>query len=218
MLHLLAKARAQRMPVLRADVRFESGRQQRAHRREHGLAAVHGNVGRPARLVEALAAKAPVRSRPAAPAEILPPRTTPPVTLRRSCFVMNSAAVLARAGYSLNRYLQLLRWDRRPSLPPNFSAKIPWGAHVPVATLQHLVNLQAHFPSVKESAACAKLPAIQLLLLRKASVNSEDAFTPSAGWLDRYAFPSHKNSRFFLGCRAPCSGSCLRRSTPSSFA
>jgi hypothetical protein len=56
-----------------------------------------------------------------------------------------------------------------------------------VATLRHLVNLQAHFPSVKESAQYQQddaLRAVQLLQRWQASINSEDAFTPTAGWLD----------------------------------
>lgn len=32
-------------------------------------------------------------------------------------------------------------------------SSVPWGAHGPVATLQHAANLQARFPSVKEPRA-----------------------------------------------------------------
>ncbi len=74
-----------------------------------------------------------------------------------------------------------------PGPASHFLAKIPWGALIPVATLQHLVNLQAPFPSVKESAA--RTLVIQLLQRFQASVNSEDAFTPAAGWLDLMRSP-----------------------------
>jgi hypothetical protein len=70
-----------------------------------------------------------------------------------------------------------------------------------VVTLQHLFNLQAHFPSVKESTDCPGLPkslAIQLLYLSRASVNSEDAFTPAAGWLDPMRSPFLKKAALFL--------------------
>ena len=43
MLQSIAKLRAHRRPVCRADVRFESRCQQRAHRGEHRLAAVHSD-------------------------------------------------------------------------------------------------------------------------------------------------------------------------------
>jgi hypothetical protein len=41
---LLSHLRPERRPVVGAHIGFESGRQQRAHGREHGFAAVHGNV------------------------------------------------------------------------------------------------------------------------------------------------------------------------------
>ena len=106
----------------------------------------------------------------------------------------------SRSSWLLSQLLvQLLRSERR-RVSPHFSASIPWGAHYPVATLQHLVNLQAPFPSVKESTAYSARHAIQLLLLWQASVNSEDAFTPAAGWPDFHVIPAFKNGRLFL-CR-----------------
>jgi hypothetical protein len=60
-----------------------------------------------------------------------------------------------------------------------------------VATLRHLANLQARISSVKESAAGSHF--IQLLQLSAASVNSEDAFIPAAGWLGcMYSLPLKK--------------------------
>jgi hypothetical protein len=58
-----------------------------------------------------------------------------------------------------------------------------------VAARQHLANLQAGFLSVKESTRITRisrllLRVIQLLQRWQASVNSEDASTPAAGWLD----------------------------------
>jgi LssY-like putative type I secretion system component LssY len=44
-----------------------------------------------------------------------------------------------------------------------------------------------------------KLPAIQLLQRREASVNSEDAFTPSLGWLDVMCTFLSKKAAFALG-------------------
>src|SRR5580698_10203940 len=77
-----------------------------------------------------------------------------PDIFRRNCFVMNSAAVLAQDRIGFNSYFIFLGgtdpWSAR-----QFSRQVLWGAHAPVATLQHLFNLQAHFPSVKESGACA---------------------------------------------------------------
>jgi|HubBroStandDraft_4_1064222.scaffolds.fasta_scaffold377444_2 hypothetical protein len=80
---------------------------------------------------------------------------------------MNSAAVLARAGYCFDLYINV-ELGRTPGLSPDFLAKVLWGAPSPVATLQHLVNLQAHFSSVKESEALpsgspSNTLAIQLL-------------------------------------------------------
>jgi LssY-like putative type I secretion system component LssY len=71
-----------------------------------------------------------------------------------------------------------------------------------VATLQHLVNLQAHFPSVKETGTHPKPLAIQLLQVCKASVNCEDAFTPAAGWLEDMRSPLMKKASSFLGVGA----------------
>ncbi len=79
-----------------------------------------------------------------------------------------------------------------------FAAKIPWGAHLPTDTLQHPANLQARFPSVKESQAPPRRRSIQLLRLRMASVNCEDECTPAWGWLGCMHFPSMKRMAYFL--------------------
>jgi hypothetical protein len=99
-----------------------------------------------------------------------------------------------------------------PGPASHFFANIPWGAHVPGATLQHLFNLQAHFPSVKESACQTKLPLIQLVKASQASVTSEDAFTPAAGWLSSMRFPFLKKASLFL-----CAGCLLAASLPRAF-
>jgi len=116
---------------------------------------------------------------------------------------MNSAAVLARAGYSFDLYFHV-RAGRDARSVSELLCQSPLGRSLfcgnPAASCQFTSAL----PIRQGISGFPKPLAIQLLLLWEASVNSEDAFTPAAGWLDVMRSPLIKQVAFLLGvCTLP---------------
>jgi len=129
---------------------------------------------------------------------------------------MNSAAVLALDRIGFNSHFIFLGGTDPWSVHQLFR-QVPWGAHAPVATLQHRFNLQAHFPSVKESGACASCQPSNscnsgehLLTVRMRSHPAWDG--------SKLCVISSRKKLRLPWVSPSCSPACLCLSRPNSFA
>src|SRR5580704_1168151 len=114
---------------------------------------------------------------------------------------MNSAAVLALDRIGFNSHFLILGgtdpWSVHQLFPPS-----PLGRSRSCGNPAASFQFTSALPIRQGIRRLRKLPAIQLLQLRGASINNEDAFTPCLGWLEVMRNFLSKIAAFALGVAA----------------